>query len=68
MHTGGEVVNTGLLTAQIEDADLRVGNTTIEARLGVRLEVKARMSLNQSLLNHPEFHDSQMLRSSRIFQ
>lgn len=38
VHTGGEVVNVGLLTAQIEDADLGVGNTTVEARLGVRLE------------------------------
>jgi hypothetical protein len=40
VHTGGEVVNVGLLTAQIEDADLGVGNTTVEARLGVRLEMR----------------------------
>ena len=38
VHTGGEVVDIGLLTTEIEDTDLGVGNTTVEARLGVRLE------------------------------
>lgn len=33
-----EVVDVGTLTAEIEDADLGVGDTTVEARLGVRLE------------------------------
>jgi hypothetical protein len=32
-----EVVDVGTLAAQIEDADLGVGDTTVEARLGVRL-------------------------------
>jgi hypothetical protein len=32
-----EVVDVGTLTAEIEDADLGVGDTTVEARLGVRL-------------------------------
>ena len=34
-----EVVNVGTLAAKIEDANLGVGHTTVEARLGVRLEV-----------------------------
>lgn len=33
-----EVVNVGLLAAKIEDSDLGVGNTTVEPRLGIRLE------------------------------
>jgi hypothetical protein len=32
-----EVVDVGTLAAQIEDADLGVGDTTVEARLGIRL-------------------------------
>ena len=56
IHTGREVVNTGLLTAQIEDTDLGVGNTTVEARLGVRLETRKRMLVNRSLPGHDEFH------------
>lgn len=56
VHTGGEVVNAGLLTAQIEDTDLGVGNTTVEARLGVRLEMRKRMLVNRSLPRHDEFH------------
>ena len=56
VHTGGEVVNVGLLTAQIEDTDLGVGNTTVEARLGVRLETRKRMLVNRSLPGHDEFH------------
>lgn len=37
VDTERELVNTGTLTAQIEDPDLGVGHTTVEARLGVRL-------------------------------
>jgi len=33
----GEVVDVGTLATEIEDADLGVGDTTVEARLGVRL-------------------------------
>jgi hypothetical protein len=33
-----EVVNVGTLAAQVEDADLGVGDTTVEPRLGVRLK------------------------------
>jgi hypothetical protein len=33
----GEVVDVGTLAAKIKDADLGVGDTTVEARLGVRL-------------------------------
>ena len=43
-----EVVDGGTLAAKIEDANLGVGDTTVEARLGVRLEMR-RMSVNQSL-------------------
>jgi hypothetical protein len=32
-----EVVDVGTLAAEIEDANLGVGDTTVEARLGVRL-------------------------------
>jgi len=32
-----EFVDVGAFTAEIEDTDLRVGHTTVEARLGVRL-------------------------------
>jgi hypothetical protein len=33
-----EVVDVRTLAAQVEDADLGVGDTTVEPRLGVRLE------------------------------
>lgn len=33
----GEVIHVGLLTTKIEDTNLRVGNTTVEPGLGVRL-------------------------------
>jgi hypothetical protein len=59
VHTGGEVVNAGLLTTQIEDADLGVGNTTVEARLGVRLEMRREdVSKIMPLPSHAEFHHS----------
>ena len=38
MDAQGEVVHVGLLTTQIEDANLGVGHTTVEPRLRVRLE------------------------------
>lgn len=37
MNAEGELVDTGLLAAKIEDANLGVGHTTVEARLRVRL-------------------------------
>lgn len=37
VHAGREVVDIGLLTSKIEDTDLWVGDTTVEAGLGVRL-------------------------------
>jgi hypothetical protein len=39
MDAEREVINLGALAAQIEDADLGVGDTTVEARLGIRLDV-----------------------------
>lgn len=40
VNTEGEVVDTGTLSAKIEDPDLGVGDTTVEAGLGIRLEEK----------------------------
>jgi hypothetical protein len=37
VNAGGEVIDTGLLPAQVEDSYLSIGHTTVEARLGVRL-------------------------------
>lgn len=37
VNTGGEVVNVGLLATEVEDADLGVGDTTVEPGLGVGL-------------------------------
>jgi hypothetical protein len=36
-----EVIDVGALSAKIEDSDLGVGDTTVEPRLGIRLEVKS---------------------------
>lgn len=36
-----EVVDIGTLATEIEDANLGVGDTTVETRLGVRLEKKS---------------------------
>lgn len=33
-----EVIDTSTLSAKIEDSDLRVGNTAVEAGLGIRLK------------------------------
>ena len=37
VHAEREVIHVGTLAAEIEDADLGVGDTTVEPRLGVRL-------------------------------
>lgn len=37
VNAEGELVDTGLLAAKIEDANLGVGHTAVEARLRVRL-------------------------------
>lgn len=37
MDAEREVVHAGLLTTQVEDTDLGVGNTTVEPGLRVRL-------------------------------
>jgi hypothetical protein len=39
MNTQRELVDTSSLASQVEDANLGVRNTTIKARLGVRLEI-----------------------------
>jgi hypothetical protein len=42
-----EVVDVGLLTSQIEDTDLGVGNTTVEPGLGVRLDSRKLVSIHR---------------------
>lgn len=42
MDTAWEFVDIGLLSAQIEDSDLRVGHTTVESRLRVWLQIVSR--------------------------
>ena len=37
MNAERELIDVGLLTTQIEDANLGVGNTSVESRLGVGL-------------------------------
>ena len=37
VHAAWELIDVGTLAAEIEDADLGVWHTTVEARLGVRL-------------------------------
>lgn len=37
VHAQGELLHAGLLAAQVEDADLGIGDTTTEPRLRVRL-------------------------------
>jgi len=37
VHAERELINTGTLTAQIEDADFGVGNAAVETGLWVRL-------------------------------
>jgi len=38
MDAQGEFINVGALAAKVEDADLGIGNTTIEAGFGVWLK------------------------------
>lgn len=40
VDTEGKVIDTGTLATQVEDADLGVGNTAVESRLGIRLPRK----------------------------
>ena len=42
VNAEGEVIDVGLLTSQIEDTDLGVGNTTVEPGLRVGLYEKSR--------------------------
>lgn len=39
MDAEREVIDGSALAAQVEDADLGVGDTTVESRLGVGLEI-----------------------------
>ena len=47
VHAGGELVDVGALPAEIEDADFRIGDTAIEARLGVWLQDCQRLKLRR---------------------
>jgi hypothetical protein len=44
VHTEREVINVGLLTSQIEDTNLGVGNTTVEPGLRVGLGTEHHVS------------------------
>ena len=48
MDTQRELVNTGLLTSQIVDPDLGVGDTTIESALGIGLVLAVAIALSRS--------------------
>ena len=43
-----ELVNSGLLTSQVEDPDLGVGDTTIESALGIGLVLTVAIALSWS--------------------
>lgn len=52
MDAQREVVHAGLLTTQVEDTDLGVGNTTVEPGLRVRLcEIAYHVSICCSFLH-----------------
>lgn len=54
MDAERELVDTSALAAQVEDTNLRVGHTTVEARLGVRLLKKSSLVLiSRSVSVHP---------------
>lgn len=38
MDAEGEFIDVGTLAAQVENADFGIGDTTVEARLGIWLE------------------------------
>ncbi len=40
MHAERELIHTGTLPPKVEDADLGIGHTTIEPRLGIWLQGK----------------------------
>lgn len=43
MDAEREIIDIGLLPAQVEDADLGIRDTTVESRLGVRLRELAHL-------------------------
>lgn len=49
MNAKREVIDVGLLTSQIEDTDLGVGNTTVEPGLRVGLSFEVHVSIH----SHP---------------
>ena len=55
VDAGGEVIHVGLLTTKIEDTNLRVGNTTVEPGLRVRLDVGRLMSAKNADLKKKKF-------------
>jgi hypothetical protein len=63
VHACWEVVDVGLLTSEIKDTDLGVGDTTVEPRLGVRLEVEIMLVtfpmffLSSKKFKYPNSHD-----------
>merc|ERR550517_152141 len=47
MDREGELIDTGLLPAQVKDPDLWVGNTTVEPTLGVGLVLAVAVALGR---------------------
>lgn len=48
VNAAGEVIDTGALTTQVKDADLGIGDTAVEAGLGVRLWQRHLVSLGST--------------------
>ena len=44
MDAAGEFVDICALSAEVEDTDLGVGNTTVEARFGIRLQFESTLA------------------------
>lgn len=52
MNTEGEIIDSGLLLAQIEDTDLGVGDTTTEPGFRIRLVLTVAITENQIASNN----------------
>lgn len=54
VDTEGEVIDSGLLPAQVVDADLGVGDTTAEPRLGIRLVLAVAVATSRTATHSGE--------------
>jgi hypothetical protein len=65
VNASGEVIDGSLLATEVEDADLGIGDTTVEARLGVRLKGKVSQYVELSCVpDYCPFHDRKRISSS----